>query len=61
MVSEAPESQFQVFLGMVWPTTDSINIVWWPGGHLNPYNTFGMHFGGELDETRVLMPFAAIW
>ena len=51
MVLEAPESQFKVFLGMVWPTSDSINIVWWPGGHLNPYIAFGMHFGGELGES----------
>ena len=60
MVLEAPESQFKVFLGMVWPTSDSINIVWWPGGHLNPYIAFGMHFGGELGETQVLRPFAAM-
>ena len=36
MVSEATESQLKVFLGLVWPIPDSISMVRWLGGHLNP-------------------------
>ena len=42
LVSEAPETQLKVFLGLIGPSPDSINMVWWPGGHLNSYrNMFG--------------------
>ena len=60
MVSETSKSQLKRFLGFIWNTSDSINIVGWPGGPLNPYFAFGMHFGGELGETQVLRPFEAM-
>ena len=47
LVSEASGSQLKVFLGLIWPTPDSINLVGWPGVHLNPFCTLGMSFGGN--------------
>jgi len=46
-VSETPESQLKVFLGLIWPPPDSINMVWWPGGHLGPYSTLGICLEGD--------------
>ena len=40
MVSETPKSQLKVFLGLIWPTSDSINMVGWPG-------SLGMSFFGD--------------
>ena len=45
MVSEASENQLKVFLGLVWPIPDSISMVRWLGGHLNPCSTLEMCFG----------------
>ena len=45
LVSETVKSQLKVFLGLIWPPPDSINMVWWPGGHLGPYSTLEMCFG----------------
>ena len=46
LVSEA-SGRLKVFLGLIWPTPDSINLVGWPGVHLNPFCTLGMSFGGN--------------
>ena len=32
----------KVFFGFKWPTSDSMNIVEWPGGQLNPFSNLGM-------------------
>ena len=44
-VSEAPDSQLKEFLGLVWPTTDSRNMLGWLGDQSNPYNSQNLHLG----------------
>ena len=46
LVSEAPENKIKVSLGFRPSSPESISIVGWPGGHLNPYSTLGICFGG---------------
>ena len=48
LVSEAPGSQLKVFLGLIWPTPDSINMVGWPEVHSNAFSTLGMSFEGNI-------------
>ena len=45
LVSEDPETKLKVFLGLIGPSPESINMVGWPGDHLNPYSTLGICFG----------------
>ena len=45
MVLEASKSQLKVFLGFIWPTTDSKNMLGWLGGQLNPYNSQNLNLG----------------
>ena len=44
LVFNVCKNQLKMFLGLVWPRTDSINIVGWPWDHLNPCSTLVMHF-----------------
>ena len=46
IVTEASQSQLKMFLRLVWPITNSNNIVGRRTGLVNPYSAIEMHFGG---------------
>ena len=50
MVSESPRSKLKVFLGLIWPPPDSINMVGQTGGYFGPYSTFRKSLGGGITE-----------
>ena len=52
IVTEASQSQLKMFLRLVWPTTNSNNIVGRRTGHVNPYSAIEMHFGGITGWNR---------
>ena len=56
MLSEDPNSQINVFFGLVWSITDSINMVERPRGQLNKFQ----YLRGNLKKKRVYLKTLSI-
>ena len=52
----------KAFKGLIWPTTDSINMVGWHGVSFNTFSTLGISFVGNncVKQGRIFEPFLYI-